>query len=76
MSDAPKCPVAHNDLAPGEYSVAGKGTRNRDWWPNQLKLNILRRPPVLRVGHKFRDIFLEGIVVEALERFGIVEVLA
>ena len=43
MSDAPKCPVAHNDLTPGEYSVAGKGTRNRDWWPNQLKLNILRQ---------------------------------
>src|SRR6056297_3930477 len=24
--------------------VAGKdGTKNRDWWPNQLKLNILRQ---------------------------------
>ncbi len=23
--------------------VAGGGTRNRDWWPNQLKLNILRQ---------------------------------
>jgi catalase-peroxidase len=22
---------------------AGGGTRNRDWWPNQLKLNILRQ---------------------------------
>jgi catalase-peroxidase len=22
--------------------TAGSGTRNRDWWPNQLKLNILR----------------------------------
>lgn len=22
---------------------AGAGTRNRDWWPNQLKLNILRQ---------------------------------
>ncbi len=22
---------------------AGSGTRNRDWWPNQLKLNILRQ---------------------------------
>lgn len=22
---------------------AGNGTRNRDWWPNQLKLNILRQ---------------------------------
>jgi catalase-peroxidase len=24
-------------------SVAGHGTANRDWWPNQLKLNILRQ---------------------------------
>lgn len=23
--------------------AAGTGTRNRDWWPNQLKLNILRQ---------------------------------
>jgi catalase-peroxidase len=23
--------------------AAGNGTRNRDWWPNQLKLNILRQ---------------------------------
>jgi catalase-peroxidase len=23
--------------------AAGSGTRNRDWWPNQLKLNILRQ---------------------------------
>ncbi|MEO7311314.1 MAG: catalase/peroxidase HPI [Chitinophagaceae bacterium] len=23
--------------------VAGSGMRNRDWWPNQLKLNILRQ---------------------------------
>jgi catalase-peroxidase len=23
--------------------TAGGGTRNRDWWPNQLKLNILRQ---------------------------------
>ena len=23
--------------------VAGRGTQNVDWWPNQLKLNILRQ---------------------------------
>jgi catalase-peroxidase len=30
---------------PGEAikKTAGSGTRNRDWWPNQLKLNILRQ---------------------------------
>ena len=26
---------------------AGAGTRNRDWWPNQLKLNILRQHSLL-----------------------------
>lgn len=27
----------------GSVSPAGGGTSNRDWWPNQLKLNILRQ---------------------------------
>ncbi|HET9054161.1 MAG TPA: catalase/peroxidase HPI, partial [Cyclobacteriaceae bacterium] len=33
-----KCPFtgAHKQ-------AAGSGTRNRDWWPNQLKINILRQ---------------------------------
>ncbi|MES2371873.1 MAG: catalase/peroxidase HPI [Bacteroidota bacterium] len=34
-----KCPFHHG--APKQ--TAGSGTRNRDWWPNQLKLNILRQ---------------------------------
>ena len=34
---------------------AGNGTRNRDWWPNQLKLNILRQNSSLSnpMGEKF-----------------------
>jgi catalase-peroxidase len=32
MSNASKCPFHH---------AAGGGTSNRDWWPDQLKLNIL-----------------------------------
>ncbi len=35
-----KCPVTG---AMGKHSVGGGGTRNPDWWPNQLKLNILRQ---------------------------------
>ena len=35
-----KCPVTG---ATGKHGHAGGGTRNRDWWPNQLKLNILRQ---------------------------------
>ncbi|MBN8670390.1 MAG: catalase/peroxidase HPI [Chitinophagales bacterium] len=34
-----KCPFPHGAVNP----VAGRGTRNTDWWPNQLKLNILRQ---------------------------------
>lgn len=34
-----KCPFSGGALK----QVAGGGTRNRDWWPNQLKLNILRQ---------------------------------
>jgi len=34
-----KCPFSGGALRQG----AGAGSRNRDWWPNQLKLNILRQ---------------------------------
>lgn len=34
-----KCPFHGGALK----QSAGGGTRNRDWWPNQLKLNILRQ---------------------------------
>ncbi|MCS6822423.1 MAG: catalase/peroxidase HPI [Microscillaceae bacterium] len=34
-----KCPFTNGILKQG----AGKGLRNRDWWPNQLNLNILRQ---------------------------------
>src|SRR5271166_3576680 len=33
-SNGAKCPFHH---------TAGQGTSNRDWWPNQLKLNILHQ---------------------------------
>jgi catalase-peroxidase len=31
-----ECPVKHQNVGLG-------GTKNRDWWPNELKLNILRQ---------------------------------
>uniref|UniRef100_UPI004048EACA catalase/peroxidase HPI n=1 Tax=Fulvivirga sp. TaxID=1931237 RepID=UPI004048EACA len=34
-----KCPFMGGPL----NNVAGSGPANRDWWPNQLKLNILRQ---------------------------------
>ena len=39
-NDISKCPFHNGSL---QKSVGGGGTRNRDWWPNQLKLNILRQ---------------------------------
>ena len=38
-----KCPVVGAGASSFKHSAAGGGTRNRDWWPNQLKLNILRQ---------------------------------
>jgi catalase-peroxidase len=35
-----KCPVTG---ATRSHGAGGVGTKNRDWWPNQLKLNILRQ---------------------------------
>lgn len=42
MSDVSKCPVMGHANIPAA-SNAGRGTSNRDWWPNQLKLNILHQ---------------------------------
>jgi len=39
MSEESKCPVTGATRKP----IAGGGTSNRDWWPNQLKLDILHQ---------------------------------
>jgi catalase-peroxidase len=39
-NDISKCPFHNGSL---KNNVGGGGTRNSDWWPNQLKLNILRQ---------------------------------
>ncbi|RFS13490.1 catalase/peroxidase HPI [Emticicia sp. C21] len=38
--DISKCPF-HNGTM--KHNTAGGGTRNQDWWPNQLKVSILRQ---------------------------------
>lgn len=38
--DISKCPFHNGSM---KQNVGGGGTKNRDWWPNQLKLNILRQ---------------------------------
>jgi len=42
--DEGKCPFPHGIL---QKKGAGTGTGNRDWWPNQLKLNVLRQHSTL-----------------------------
>jgi len=39
VNESSKCPF----LGGAQKRSAGGGTSNRDWWPNQLKLNILRQ---------------------------------
>ncbi|MFB6341024.1 catalase/peroxidase HPI [Saccharicrinis sp. FJH62] len=38
--DLSKCPV-HGGTQ--KQNVGASGTKNRDWWPNQLKINVLRQ---------------------------------
>ena len=40
-NDIGKCPF-HNGAAK-KHHVGGSGTTNRDWWPNQLKISLLRQ---------------------------------
>ena len=42
MSDISKCPVMGHLAPPTRHTVASSMT-TRDWWPNQLNLNILRQ---------------------------------
>ena len=39
IGDISKCPF----MGGSQSQTAGSGTANRDWWPNQLKLNLLRQ---------------------------------
>ncbi len=38
-SNASQCPYFGNT----QHQVAGGGTTNGDWWPNSLRLNVLRQ---------------------------------
>lgn len=40
VNDLAKCPFHNGTMKKG---TAGSAPTNRDWWPNQLKLNILRQ---------------------------------
>ncbi|KAK1763298.1 heme peroxidase [Phialemonium atrogriseum] len=57
-----ECPIR-------ESNVGGGGTRNRDWWPNELKLNILRQHTAVTNPHNkdfdyaaaFKSLDYEGL---------------
>jgi len=61
-----KCPVTG---ATGKHSVGAGGTKNRDWWPKQLKLNTLRQHSPLsnpmgddfNYAEEFKSLDLEAI---------------
>jgi catalase-peroxidase len=72
MSDASggKCPVHHGGaVAPKSTSVGGRS--NRDWWPNQLNVGILRQHSALSdpLGPEFNyaDAF-KSLDIEAVRR--------
>jgi catalase-peroxidase len=71
-NDISKCPFHNGTLNQGNSQkefVGGGGTRNRDWWPNQLKLNILRQHSSLsnpmdgefNYAEAFKSLDLEGV---------------
>jgi catalase-peroxidase len=70
-SEAGKCPFSGGALK----QSAGGGTRNRDWWPNQLRLNILRQNSSLsnpmgeefNYAEEFKTLDLEAVKKELFE---------
>jgi len=65
-NDISKCPFHNGSM---KHNVGGGGTRNRDWWPNQLKLNILRQNSALsdpmgdnfNYAEEFKSLNLEAV---------------
>ncbi len=70
-NNASKCPFSGGALK----QSAGNGTGNRDWWPNQLKLNILRQnsnlsnpmDPSFNYAEEFKSLDLKKLKAEINE---------
>ncbi len=70
-SEAVRCPFHGGPLK----ESAGGGTRNRDWWPDQLKLNILRQQSSLsnpmggnfKYAEEFRSLDLTAVKKDVFE---------
>jgi catalase-peroxidase len=67
MTNEGKCPVMHR--AQPTVNKMGHGTSNKDWWPNQLKLNILHQhsaksnpmSPAFNYAEEFKKLDLDAI---------------
>jgi catalase-peroxidase len=67
--DISKCPFHTATGATQKINVAGDGTENRDWWPNQLKVNVLRQQSSLsnpmgeqfNYAEEFKSLDLEAV---------------
>jgi catalase-peroxidase len=65
MTEESKCPVTGRT----GKSIAGGGTSNRDWWPNQLNLNLLHQHSLksnpmgeaFNYGEEFKKLDLEAV---------------
>ena len=66
-----RCPVMHG----ARGTAAGGGTSNRDWWPNQLKLNVLHQHSALSnpmgeafdYAEAFRSLDLDAVKKDIVE---------
>ncbi|RYD51865.1 MAG: catalase/peroxidase HPI [Sphingobacteriales bacterium] len=41
--DISQCPFHNGSMAQPPAGAASQGTKNRDWWPDQLKIDVLRQ---------------------------------
>ena len=67
-NDISKCPFHNGSM---KQHTGGGGTRNTDWWPNQLKLNILRQhsPKSNPMGEDFNyAVAFKSLDLEALKK--------
>ena len=65
MSSEGKCPVTGKT----HEHPAGRGTSNRDWWPNQVNLRILHQHSALSnpMGEAFKQLDLAAVKKDLYE---------
>jgi len=71
VNDVSKCPF----MGGAVKKSAGNGPTNRDWWPNQLKLNILRQnselanpmDPSFNYANEFQSLDLQAVKQDLYE---------